>query len=72
MEALACKAEEITGGFGKVVTASELKGRRRLGNLREFWSKQGGAGRVREVAGNEGDEIPKEADWDLVTPGLGE
>lgn len=39
MEALAWKAEDIAGGFGKVVTASELKGRMRLGNLREFWSK---------------------------------
>ena len=39
MDALAWKVEEITGGFGKVVAASELKGRMRLRNLREFWSK---------------------------------
>lgn len=39
MDALAWKVEEIAGGFGKVVTASELKGRMRLRNLREFWSK---------------------------------
>ena len=72
MDALAWKVEEIAGGFGKVVAASELKGRMRLRNLREFWSKWGGAGGVRKVAGNEGDEILKEADWDLVTHGLGE
>lgn len=39
MDALPWKAEETAGRFGKVVTASELKGRLRLRNLREFWSK---------------------------------
>lgn len=39
MEALPWEAEETAGRFGKVVTASELKGRLRLRNLREFWSR---------------------------------
>lgn len=60
--------------FGKGATASELKG----GDLRlrdpgGFWSKWAGAGGVGEVAGKEGNrKIPKETDWDLVAPALGE